>query len=203
MTSTATLSRSTKGQIVAAAGSGNNSAVQYHFGSKEQLVVAIFENRLRTIDDRRALLIAQLEPSDIRAWVECYLLPLLEQGEKDGSHYMSFIAAVEHQVGLFENLPERFRARTQSFYEAVAALMTSIPEPLRSHRILQVVRLSVHAASARERAKAQGLEVLPFAMHVADLLDGWTGFLQAPASRDALSAVRGTTPPPLHLPFLL
>jgi AcrR family transcriptional regulator len=224
MTSTATLSRSTKEQIVlaaerlfaergyegvslreigAAAGSGNNSAVQYHFGSKEQLVVAIFENRLSYIDDRRAVLIAQLEPRDIRSWVECYVLPLLEQGEIDGSHYMSFIAAVEHQVGLFENLPERFQARTQRFHDAVGAFMTDVPEPLRSHRILQVVRLSVHAASARERAKAQGLEVLPFAMHVADLLDGWAGFLQAPASSDALASVDGYASTSLGVPFLV
>ena len=224
MMSTATLPLSTKEQIVlaaerlfaergyegvslreigAAAGSGNNSAVQYHFGSKEQLVVAIFENRLTYIDDRRAVLIAQLEPHHIRAWVECYVLPLLEQGEIEGSHYMSFIAAVEHQVSVFENLPERFRARTQRFHEAVSALMTDVPEPLRSHRILQVVRLSVHAASARERAKAQGLEVLPFAMHVADLFDGWAGFLQAPASSDALASVDGYTSTSFGLPFLV
>jgi AcrR family transcriptional regulator len=190
-------------EIGAAAGSGNNSAVQYHFGSKEQLVVAIFENRLPYIDDRRAVLIAQLEPRDIRGWVECYILPLLEQGEIDGSHYMSFIAAVEHQVGLFENLPARFGTRTREFHEAVGTLMTDVPQPLRAHRILQVVRLSVHAASARERAKAQGLEVLPFAVHVADLLDGWAGFLQAPASNDALAAVAGYTPRSLGLPFLV
>jgi AcrR family transcriptional regulator len=177
--------------------------VQYHFGSKEQLVVAIFENRLSYIDDRRAILIAQLEPHDIRAWVECYVLPLLEQGEIDGSHYMSFIAAVEHQVGLFEHLPERFRSRTQRFHESVGALMAAVPEPLRSHRILQVVRLSVHAASARERAKAQGLEVLPFAVHVADLLDGWAGFLHAVATADALASIEGYTPKPLGLPFLV
>ena len=224
MMTTATLPLSTKEQIVlaaerlfaergyegvslreigAAAGSGNNSAVQYHFGSKEQLVVAIFENRLTYIDDRRAILIAQLEPHDIRAWVECYILPMLEQGEIDGSHYMSFIAAVEHQVGLFEQLPERFLARTQRFHEAVGGLMTEVPEPLRSHRILQVVRLSVHAASARERAKAQGLEVLPFAVHVADLLDGWAGFLHAVASDEALASIERYSPTPLGLPFLV
>ncbi len=210
MMSTATLALSTKEQIVlaaerlfaergyegvslreigAAAGSGNNSAVQYHFGSKEQLVVAIFENRLAYIDDRRSILIAQLEPRDVRSWVECYILPLLEQGEIDGSHYMSFIAAVEQQVGIFEHLPERFRARTQSFRDEVGVLMSEVPEPLRSHRILQVVRFSVYAASARERAKAQSLEVLPFGVHVADLLDGLAGFLQAPVSSVALASV--------------
>ena len=67
--------------------------------------------------------------------------------------------------------------------------MTEVPEPLRSHRILQVVRFSVHAASARERAKAQSFEVLPFAVHVADLLDGLAGFLQAPVSRVALASI--------------
>ena len=99
---------------------------------------------------------------------------------------MSFITAVEHQVDIFDHLPERFRARTQTFREEVGALLTDVPEPLRSHRILQVVRFSVHAASARERAKAQRFEVLPFAVHVADLLDGLSGFLQAPVSSVAL-----------------
>jgi AcrR family transcriptional regulator len=224
MTSTATIPLSTKEQIVlaaerlfaergyegvslreigAAAGSSNNSAVQYHFGTKEQLVVAIFENRLSYIDDRRSILIAQLEPRDIRSWVECYVLPLLEQGEIDGSHYMSFIAAVEHQVGVFEHLPERFRARTQSFREEVGALMTKVPEPLSSHRILQVVRFSVHAASARERAKAQSFEVLPFAVHVADLLDGLAGFLQAPVSSVARASIGACPIMAPCTPFLL
>jgi hypothetical protein len=128
---------------------------------------------------------------------------LLEQGEIDGSHYMSFIAAVEHQVGIFEHLPKRFRARSQSFREEVGALMTHVPEPLRSHRILQVVRFSVHAASARERAKAQSFEVLPFAVHVADLLDGLAGFLHAPVSDAALASIgrvpTGAAPGPQFL----
>ena len=224
MMSTATIPLSTKEQIVlagerlfaergfdgvslreigAAAGSGNNSAVQYHFGSKEQLVVAIFENRLNYIDDRRSILIAQLEPHDIRSWIQCYVLPLLEQGEIDGSHYMSFIAAVEHQVDIFEHLPERFWATTQRFRDEVGALMTEVPEPLRSHRILQVVRFSVHAASARERAKAQHFEVLPFAVHVADLLDGLAGFLQASVSSVARASIGGYPTGAPRAPFLV
>jgi AcrR family transcriptional regulator len=224
MMSTATMPLSTKEQIVlaaerlfaergydgvslreigAAAGSGNNSAVQYHFGSKEQLVVAIFESRLNYIDERRSILMAQLEPHDIRSWVQCYVLPLLEQGEIDGSHYMSFIAAVEHQVGIFEHLPERFWTRTQRFRDEVGALMTEVPEPLRSHRILQVVRFSVHAASARERAKAQQFDVLPFAMHVADLLDGFAGFLLAPISSVTQASIEGYSTGTPSPPFLV
>src|SRR5579863_7535457 len=120
-------------EIGLAAGTKNNSAVQYHFGSKEQLVVAIFESRLGYIDERRGLLVAQRQPRDLRSWVECYVLPLLEQGEMEGSHYMSFIAAVAQQSTLFDHLPGRFWSRTEEFRRAVGALMADVPEPLRSH----------------------------------------------------------------------
>jgi AcrR family transcriptional regulator len=176
-------------EIGVAAGSGNNSAVQYHFGSKEQLVVAIFEHRLGHIDERRGLLIAQVEPHDLRSWVECYVLPLLEQGEMAGSHYMSFLVAVEDHSDLFDHLPERFRARTETFCKELGARMVDVPQPLRSHRIYQAIRFSVHAASARERARARGSAVLPFSMHVADLLDGLVGFLAAPASETARRSI--------------
>jgi AcrR family transcriptional regulator len=190
-------------EIGAAAGSSNNSAVQYHFGSKEQLVTAIFEHRLSYIDERRALLVAQLQPRDLRGWVECYVLPLLEQGEIAGSHYMSFIAAVEQQAKLFDHLPEQFWSRTEEFRREVGSLMPDVPEPLRSHRILQVVLLSVHAASFRERAKANGVDVMPFAIHVADLLDAWAGFLAAPVSETARAAISGRSRTPANWPFLL
>jgi AcrR family transcriptional regulator len=190
-------------EIGTAAGSGNNSAVQYHFGSKEQLVAAIFEYRLGYIDQRRGLLIAQFQPHDLRSWVECYVLPLLEQGEIEGSHYMSFIAAVEQQSHLFETLPHRFQARTDTFYEQVGAQMLGIPKLLRSHRISQVVQFSVHAASYRERAKAHGIEVLPFAVHVADLLDGLVGFLEAQVSDAARHSIEGQLARPPTWPFVL
>ena len=44
-----------------AVGSGNNSAVLYHFGSKDKLVQAIFEYRLPRLRERRQL-IAEREP---------------------------------------------------------------------------------------------------------------------------------------------
>ena len=40
-------------EISAAAGSRNHTAVQYHFGSKEQLIRAIFEYRNPRLEDRR------------------------------------------------------------------------------------------------------------------------------------------------------
>ena len=84
-------------EIGVAAGSGNNSAVQYHFGTKEDLVVAMFEFRLNYIDSRLRLLIDQIQPRDVRSWLECYLMPLFELGEMESSHYMGFISGVGRQ----------------------------------------------------------------------------------------------------------
>jgi AcrR family transcriptional regulator len=178
-------------QIGAAAGNGNNSAVQYHFGSKDQLVQAIFEQRLPHLTERRRLLVAERRPADLRGWVECYLLPVIEQAEQEGSHYLSFVAMLQ-QHGTrrtFDHLPEELTAPTREFYEHVRALLPEIPEPLCSHRISQAMTFCVHVSSERERARAHGVDVLPFALHVTDLIDGLLGFLQAPVSPTARVAI--------------
>jgi AcrR family transcriptional regulator len=191
-------------QIGAEAGNGNKSAVQYHFGTKDRLLQAICEHRLPDIHERRRMLVAQYRPRDLRSWVECYVLPLLEQGEREGSRYLTFVTMLRHhnRQDVFERLPEEFQASTREFGEHVAALLPHLPEPLRAHRIGQVVSFSVDAASNREQAQVNGYPVVPFALHVADLLDGLVGFLHAPASPASLVALEDAPPAPTWLPFL-
>ncbi len=189
-------------QIGAEAGNANNSAVQYHFGSKDRLIQAIFEHRLPDLNARRQMLIAQRRPDDVRSWVECYVLPILEQGEQEGSHYLTFVTMIWHhgRRDVFERLPREFQASTRTFIENVGALLPHIPEPLRTHRISQAIRFGVHAASDRERARANGEGVLSFAVHVSDLLDGLVGFLSAPVSSAAMVALGDTDPASLRWP---
>jgi hypothetical protein len=61
----------------------------------------------------------------------------------------------------------------------------------------------VHAAADRERARADGQVVLPFAVHVSDLLDGLVGFLEAPPSPAALAALDDTAADHLAWPMFL
>jgi AcrR family transcriptional regulator len=196
-------------QIGAAAGNANNSAVQYHFGSKDQLVRAIFEHRLPHLHERRRLLAEVRRPNDLRSWVECYVLPILEQGEQEGSHYLGFVAMLQQSAHrgvfdpVFDHVPEQVRESTRRFRHEVAARLTHVPEPLRSHRIAQALAFSVHATADRERARAQGRHVLPFAVHVSDLLDGLVGFLEAPVSAGALAALDDTDSSRLAFPVLL
>jgi len=178
-------------QIGAAAGNANHSAVQYHFGSKDQLVEAIFDYRLPHLDTRRRSLVAEREPDDLRSWVECYVLPILEQGEQDGSNYLSFVAMLQQsaEAHLFARISEDYRASTERFRDRMTVLLAHIPEPLRAHRLTQALAFSVHAAADRERSQASGAPVLPFTVHVADLLDGLIGFLDAPVSAGARTAL--------------
>jgi len=178
-------------QIGAAAGNANHSAVQYHFGSKDQLVEAIFDYRLPHLDTRRRSLVAEREPDDLRTWVECYVLPILEQGEQDGSNYLSFVAMLQQsaEAHLFARISEDYRASTERFRDRMTVLLAHIPEPLRAHRLTQALAFSVHAAADRERSQASGAPVLPFTVHVADLLDGLIGFLDAPVSAGARTAL--------------
>lgn len=192
-------------EVGAEAGSGNNSAVQYHFGSKEQLVAAIFQYRLPFLEERREALIAERQPDNLRSWVECYVLPILEQAEVEGSHYLSFVAMLQQHSrrDLFEAIPDEYWKRTRVCFEQVKVFLDQIAEPLRTHRIHQAIIFSVHSAGDRERAKANGYFVLPFALHVTDLLDGVVGFLQAPVSSAAMAALRGTDPTRLYPPLLV
>ncbi|GAA2443882.1 TetR family transcriptional regulator [Actinomadura vinacea] len=191
-------------QIGAEAGNGNKSAVQYHFGTKDRLLQAIFEHRLPGIYGRRRILIAQYRPDDLQTWVKCYVLPILEQGEQEGSHYLAFVNMLRHhgRRDVFERVPEEFLALTREFSERVAALLPHIPEPLRAHRISQAVVFGIDAASHREHANVNGNPVLPFAVHVADLLDGLVGFLQAPVSPVARAVLDDTPLQMTWSPFL-
>lgn len=192
-------------QIGAAAGNGNNSAVQYHFGSKDRLVEAIFEYRLPPLHRRRRMVMAERMPEDLRDWMECYVVPLLEQGEEEGSHYLSFVAMLQQHArrDLFERMPVECREATEQFKQEVASRMPDIGEPLKSHRIAQAMAFSVHAAADRERAQANGWRVLPFALHVTDLLDGLVGFLEAPVSDAALAARQDQDPGSASWPILV
>jgi AcrR family transcriptional regulator len=83
-------------EIAAAAGHANKYAVQYHFGSREKLIEAIFAVRLRSIERRQRELLdiaskRQLLDRPI-ALFELMFLPIAEQMDLEGRHsYARFL----------------------------------------------------------------------------------------------------------------
>jgi AcrR family transcriptional regulator len=190
-------------QIGVAAGAGNNSAVQYHFGTKEQLVQAIFEYRLPALHQRRALLIATTEGGTLHDLLNCQVLPVMEQAEQPGSHYLAFIAmlAQYRRYDVIKRIPAEFLQPARALSERVSAQLPHLPPGLALHRFSRAMILLVQAAADRERANADGRPVLAFRLDVSDLLDCMAGILQAPASPAAIAAIKGS--PGIALPQAL
>lgn len=86
-------------QIGAMAGSGNNYAVQYHFGDAAGLVRAILARRMAEADRLQEALLVELEAAgragDVRALLDMLLRPLLQPKDSRGERvYARFIVAL-------------------------------------------------------------------------------------------------------------
>lgn len=70
-------------QILQAAGQRNTSAIQYHFGSREGLLRAVFERGVARIDARRSQLVDELDASGkqpvVGDYINALVRPLCEQ----------------------------------------------------------------------------------------------------------------------------
>jgi len=184
-------------QVAAEAGNANTSAVQYHFGSKEGLVQAIFEHRIPRITQRRRMLLSTAAGSgqlDLRTAVEVWLLPIVEEAEDPQSFYASFLAQLsQHGRGQhpFDRSSPALQRPSRDFFALVASFLEDIPEPLRSNRIAFAAETCIHVAADRERSLQRDPQavVLPDALFVADLFDTLLGALQAPSSRAAREAL--------------
>jgi hypothetical protein len=123
--------------------------------------------------------------------VECQARAVLEQSELEDSHYAGFLAVLHHygRSDVFEPLPEPYAGSSRAYLDHLRSLLTHLPEPLRGHRAARAMNLVVHTAADRERARAAGAALLPFAVELESLVDGLVGFLEAPASTRSLAAL--------------
>lgn len=180
-------------QISTESGNSNNSAVQYHFGSKEGLITSIFQYRLPRLVSERRLLTASCDPTDLRSRFEAYYLPMLNLAEEPDNHYVSFVEQLQRRwlssgsshTGManhLTDLPPVGREAIDNVRHDLQLLLTHIDEPLRSMRISTAMSLALHAAANRERAVTSNMERPPFGLFVNALVDGLVGLLAAPTS---------------------
>jgi AcrR family transcriptional regulator len=84
--------------IVRAAGHRNESAVQYHFGSKTKLVDAVVAERLRHIEARRIRMVKAIEADgatrDVKRLMAAFIEPLTDEvlTASGGEDYIRFLA---------------------------------------------------------------------------------------------------------------
>ena len=91
-----------------AAGQRNNSAVQYHFSSRDELIVAILEQHAAAVERHRSRLVSVLEErgqASPREWIACVVEPGIEHHVELGtpSWYGRFLAQAVVEPGLREH----------------------------------------------------------------------------------------------------
>jgi AcrR family transcriptional regulator len=182
-------------QIALAAGQRNQSAIRYHFGSKDALIVALHARRIGEINERRAeMFAASGAAGDMRALIEAIATPLAERVERDasGSAYVRFLAHLFSDRQRRDLLIEHGEsaALLRRIYAALRRLATTIPEPLFSERLRLMVGGIIHALADRERLRAKGGAgpfVLPQDAFLNNLIDTSIGILTAPPSAATLA----------------
>ncbi len=173
-------------EIAAGAGQKNNSAVHYHFGSREGLIKAVIDRRTSVEDTKRLALLAVLEESDraddLRSLVEALVRPLCESAYAAGAtHYARFLEQVRHHPTLSEAVFDLagFPA-AQILVNRIARVLGEVPRPVRNRRIQSIMTLQF-AVLAEFEAHSQGqAEQAPPDELIEDLLSMIVGMLSAP-----------------------
>ena len=175
-------------RIVETAGQRNASALHYHFGGRDGLLVAITERHDGAIEGERAELLAGLARAgkldDLRALVEALVIPFAHKlATPDGREYLRI---VEQLVGLFDLWDVDVAGGptgAQQVLLLIQSLLGALPAPVRHERVTILLALVSETLAMRARALDDGPPpALEHDAFVANLVDMAVGALSAPGS---------------------
>ncbi|MDV6267788.1 MULTISPECIES: TetR/AcrR family transcriptional regulator [Rhodococcus] len=165
------------------AGQANKSAAQYHFGSREGLLSAVIESRMKPAAERRhdllnAIDVAQ-QPPTMRQLVEASVLPLAEQTiEREHSLYARFLVQSIFDPGMSTVIRDHLQAATFRDVQQRIASASELPADIADLRagtlsVLAIVTFATWEGRVHSPAQAK--------LIVADLIESCLGALNAPA----------------------
>ena len=171
--------------VSAAAGQGNHSAAQYHFGDRRGLVAAVYENRMRHVDARRHAYLAALHDADrtdeVRGLVEATVVPLLDIVAEVDGWYARFLARMRWEPAAWDIVVSLSTAT--SFRRVVSGLnraLRDLPPAVRRHRLDQMLTLAIGTLAGWEGAPSRGEKRLSRAQLADDLVSTAVALLRAP-----------------------
>ena len=129
-------------QINVEAGQKNSSAAHYHFGSKEALVLSIYQMRMANVNTHRVNQLEQIEQAgeqeNIRALVGTIVLPIVAEidNESGGQHYIRFMAqAIGHpQLDLAELWQQENSGGLAKALQLLRKAIPHVPDPIFGQR---------------------------------------------------------------------
>ncbi|WP_067678957.1 TetR/AcrR family transcriptional regulator [Nocardia miyunensis] len=183
----------TLAEIRSAAGQHNASVISYYFGSKENLLRAIFDHRLPTVSADRDALVARLTTPG-RALTSREVLWVMVQPLvntlREGNHYAGLLdqlieTDVLHRV--FSSANPDVTASGFEVDRALHAALGELPEGIRQQRIRMTYESVLRTLARYDRSGTA-----PDQAAMSTLIDAWDGLLNAPSSEESGAMVRDT-----------
>lgn len=172
--------------VTKASGHRNSSAVNYHFGSREQLVTAVLARRQAAVEERRMHMLDALESSrdqQPREAIAAAVVPLVELlASVEGRRYLRLLHQAANHPGYYRRSIAEYSPSIIRGWRVVAPLVEHLPEELRHHRFRLGIGMAVAALAEQSRLiDASDPPRPPLAADVfaADLIDAVVGALRA------------------------
>jgi len=179
-------------QINVAAGQKNSSAAHYHFGSKESLILSVYETRMASVNEVREAYLDELERQgrqhDVRSLVEAIVRPIVHEIDTDesGRHYIRFMAqAMGHpQLDLEELWQQQHNDGLTRTIGLLREALPEIPPPLLGQCFGLAFEQIIHSLADREklRSSAKHSFEVDSALFVSNLIDVIAGAMTANVS---------------------
>jgi AcrR family transcriptional regulator len=179
--------------VNAAAGQRNNSALHYHFGSRDGLLRAIFERHQAAIDEGRVALLRRSPPRDLRSIVTTWFQPMAaELATESGRDYLRILPELVDRLGEVQGLstaggrgvPLGLPGLAEVF-DLVRNTLTDLPAPLVRARLVEASHFLAASLAARARAiDAGATPALGARRYEQNVVAMVTGALEAPIPAD-------------------
>lgn len=172
--------------IAAAAGQRNNSAIQYHFGSRDGLIEAVVEYRLSDLEVRRLELLAEQAGSgadDVHGLLEALVLPMLELSDRAGIHYYARFFEQIHShpvVTDVANLDDESRTSVRVIMRELRGRLAGLPAGLLVRRLRALPTMLFALLADHERAVEAGRVEAGRTEAWGEIVDMLAGALTAP-----------------------
>lgn len=184
--------------VSSAAGQRNHSAAQYHFGDRAGLVTAVYDARMRVVNERRErhLFVLRNEGrlDDVVALVEAIVVPLIEVVTTTHSWYARFLARARWDTvaaHLVAELPAAATMRVVSNH--LMAALAPLPRDVRRSRVEQLHTLLVGTMAGWEWSRHNGERHLSAAAVTDELVSTGLAVVTAPRPARALVATAART----------
>ncbi len=177
-------------EIAAQAGQRNHHAVQYHFGSRDSLVQAVFDYRMHQMEETRGAMLTAAAASgrndDLRTAVEIIFLPQLQLIDAFGDHsYAAFLSGylLRYQARRFGQFGENVAPNLARTLDLLRQCLAALPETVAQRRLVTACFMFLNILIIHTRGNAGDAE--RFEDAVEDTIGQICAALSAPMAAGA------------------